>query len=76
MTTDDLAKIISIEILEVLTSHGAMMHNEMYDIIHDMDTGKVEKEITPIAKATVNKLYQLIKNNFDIHNVTISQIPN
>lgn len=57
--------ILAANILDFLASHGLLRHNEVYDIVHDMDTNELNKVPTKEHIAMIDGLTKFIRNEFE-----------
>lgn len=71
MTVTEISQIIAVEIIETFANSGALMHNQLYETIHDMDTNKLTQVINPVTAAMIGKAYLIIKKNLELHNAII-----
>lgn len=70
MTRHDMAMKLSIDIIERFANAGALRHNQLYDNIHNMESGKIENVMTDVAKAMTLEVYSIIRSNLEENNAT------
>jgi hypothetical protein len=68
ITRDVVAMKMAVDIIERFANAGALKHNQLYDNIHNMESGKIETVMTDIAKAMTLEVYSIIRSNLEENN--------
>lgn len=62
----DLAITIASNIILFMSNYGLLKHNQLYDVYHDMDSGKTEQVLTKESTAMIagisEKIYTILIN--------------
>lgn len=71
MNISEISQMIATEIVETFANNGALMHNQLYETIYDMDTNSTTKIVNPVISAMIGKAYSIIKENLELYNAVI-----